>query len=70
MIAPAVASAGDDTCLLQIGDNALNGAFGNPNLDSHIAQAKQRITRQTNQDMRMVCKKCPGYRAFGSLLRH
>jgi len=43
----------------QIGDNALNGPFGNAYLERYFAQGKVGLASKTDQDMGVIGKKTP-----------
>lgn len=55
-ITPTLAGTGQYPCLLQIGDNALHGALGNPDLFRRFAQAQVRVFRKANSTRAWLVK--------------
>jgi hypothetical protein len=60
VVAAAFAGTSHDSRVFQIGDNALHGAFSDPNLFRRFAQAQVRVFRQANQNTGMISQKSPG----------
>lgn len=49
----------DVPCGLQVGDDPLHGAFGNPDLLCHLAKDERRTSCKERQDVRVVRQKRP-----------
>ncbi len=52
----------DVSCVLQVGDNPLDGALRDTNEVSDISHAHLRLPRDAQEDVRMVGEKRPGRR--------
>jgi hypothetical protein len=59
-IPPAGADSLQVLACLEVGDNALNRALGDPNQCCDVAQRRVSVARNGQQDMSMVAEECPG----------
>lgn len=59
MIAAAFAASGEGADLLEIGDDILDGAFGNADMGGAIAEAHIGIFMKEHEDVGVVCQKGP-----------
>jgi hypothetical protein len=53
---------GDDPRLLQLAEDALNGAFGDAYRLSDFPDADFRVAGDADKDMPVIAEKCPGWR--------
>jgi hypothetical protein len=53
--------AGDVTRLFELGDDALDGALGDTNPISDVAQSVFRILSQANKHVSVIAQECPPY---------
>ena len=63
-VAPSVSLAGDYVGFLEFGDNALNGSLGDTDLSGDVAEARLGVAEKADQDVGVVCEKCPAVRGF------
>jgi hypothetical protein len=63
-VSSAVFLAGNDFGLFKLGDDALDGALGDSDLNRYVAQASFGISQETNEDVGVVCKERPAVRGF------
>jgi len=57
----AFSCAGDITRLFEFGDDALDGALGDANPISDVAQSAFRILSQANKHVSVIAQECPPY---------
>jgi hypothetical protein len=63
-VSSAVFFAGDDFGLFELGDDALDGALGDSDLNRDVAQASFGISQEADEDVGVVRKERPAVRGF------
>ena len=58
-VATALLGDGQITSVLQVTNNFLHGTLGDPDVRSHVAQARLPVTGQADQDMPVVAEESP-----------
>jgi len=63
-VSSAVLFAGNDFGLFKLGDDALDGALGDSDLNGDVAQASFGISQEADEDVGVICQERPAVRRF------